>query len=28
VAGILVLTGLLISAGRVRTYFTEPEGQV
>jgi hypothetical protein len=27
VAGILVLTGLLISAGRVRTYFTEPEGQ-
>ena len=28
VAGILVLMGLLISAGRVRTYFTEPEGQV
>jgi multidrug efflux pump subunit AcrB len=28
IAGILVLMGLLISAGRVRTYFTEPEGQV
>ena len=28
VAGIMVLMGLLISAGRVRTYFTEPEGQV
>ena len=27
-AGIMVLMGLLISAGRVRTYFTEPEGQV
>ena len=28
VAGIMVLMGLLISAGRVRTYFTEPEGPV
>ena len=27
-AGIMVLIGLLISAGRVRTYFAEPEGQV
>ena len=28
IAGMLVLMGLLISVGRVRTYFTEPEGQV
>ena len=28
VAGTMVLIGLLISAGRLRTYFTEPEGQV